>query len=450
MLNFYHDLGMIVKHGSTVVLKAQWLIDLFKRLITIPRYEDLGRDCKNVTEWKILEETGILHMELVRLVFSDFIKEDSVTEKDILDLMEQFGLIAKFATSTDFKYFVPAQLKTSPKHLYEMKPEPFHPCPLYIDFLNGFVPHGIYYQLVSRCIRWCSEYGCQEQPSLFNGGASFFISKQDVYQLILLCQKRFIKIVLTHRKPSKQEYLTEQSQVASDLLSFLNSALEGLSKQIPWQGNLRYELRVACPFCPLRKIKCHDHGYVSCPHENCFCLLKMAPEEKLICPRSICNEIPSVSGLGKWFPWEHLKAHQKKREFSGESVSPQKGGNAKRLRDHELTSSVKQGTPTGEELEKIGSEIAEKWMILGRRLGVNDSKLKDIEQADTSLCERAYQMLLHWKQKESSDATYQVLSCALRHKLVQRTDLAEKFYQTDVTSSERRVENGGHICQGER
>lgn len=175
----------------------------------------------------------------------------------------------------------------------------------------------------------------------------------------------------------------------------------------------------------------------------------MAPEEKLICPRSICNEIPSVSGLGKWFPWERLKAHQKKREFSGESVSPQKGDNAKRLRDHELTSSVKQGTPTGEELEKIGSEIAEKWMILGRRLGVNDSKLKDIEQAHTSLCERAYQMLLHWKQKESSDATYQVLSCALRHKLVQRTDLAEKFYQTDVTSSERGVENGGHICQGE-
>lgn len=182
MLNFYHDLGMIVKHGSTVVLKTQWLIDLFKRLITIPRYEDLCRDCKNVTEWKILEETGILHMELVRLVFSDFIMEDSVTEKDILDMMEGFGLIAKFATSTDVKYFVPAQLKTSPKHLYEMKPEPFHPCPLYIDFLNGFVPHGIYYQLVSRCIRWCSEYGGQEQPSLYNGGASVFISKQDVYQ----------------------------------------------------------------------------------------------------------------------------------------------------------------------------------------------------------------------------------------------------------------------------
>ena len=35
MLNFYHDLGVIVKHGSTVVLQAQWLIDLFKQLITV-------------------------------------------------------------------------------------------------------------------------------------------------------------------------------------------------------------------------------------------------------------------------------------------------------------------------------------------------------------------------------------------------------------------------------
>ena len=34
MLNFYHDLGVIVKHGHTVVLQAQWLIDLFKQRIT--------------------------------------------------------------------------------------------------------------------------------------------------------------------------------------------------------------------------------------------------------------------------------------------------------------------------------------------------------------------------------------------------------------------------------
>ena len=40
MLNFYHDLGVIVKYGRTVVLQAQWLIDLFKKLITVPPFNE--------------------------------------------------------------------------------------------------------------------------------------------------------------------------------------------------------------------------------------------------------------------------------------------------------------------------------------------------------------------------------------------------------------------------
>jgi len=43
MLNFYHDLGVIVKHGDTVVLQAQWLIDLLKQLITVRPFEEAVR-----------------------------------------------------------------------------------------------------------------------------------------------------------------------------------------------------------------------------------------------------------------------------------------------------------------------------------------------------------------------------------------------------------------------
>ena len=43
MLNFYHDLGVIVKHGHTVVLQAQWLIDLFKKLITVRPFDEVVR-----------------------------------------------------------------------------------------------------------------------------------------------------------------------------------------------------------------------------------------------------------------------------------------------------------------------------------------------------------------------------------------------------------------------
>ena len=41
MLDFYHDLGMIVRHRNTVVLRAQWLIEVFRQLITIRPFNDM-------------------------------------------------------------------------------------------------------------------------------------------------------------------------------------------------------------------------------------------------------------------------------------------------------------------------------------------------------------------------------------------------------------------------
>ena len=40
MLNFYHDLGVIIKHGRTVVLQAHWLIKLFKQVIIVPPFDE--------------------------------------------------------------------------------------------------------------------------------------------------------------------------------------------------------------------------------------------------------------------------------------------------------------------------------------------------------------------------------------------------------------------------
>ena len=43
MLDFYHDLGIIVKHRDTVVLRLQWLINVFKQLVTIPSFNEMVR-----------------------------------------------------------------------------------------------------------------------------------------------------------------------------------------------------------------------------------------------------------------------------------------------------------------------------------------------------------------------------------------------------------------------
>ena len=58
-----------------------------------------------------------------------------------MDLMEQFGLIAKFSSSkTGEKYFVPSQLKASPDSLCSMAPSRLDPCPLFFYFVSGSVP----------------------------------------------------------------------------------------------------------------------------------------------------------------------------------------------------------------------------------------------------------------------------------------------------------------------
>ena len=47
LLNFYHDLGIIVRHRNTVILQAQWLIEVFKQLITIRSFDKMVSEVYN-------------------------------------------------------------------------------------------------------------------------------------------------------------------------------------------------------------------------------------------------------------------------------------------------------------------------------------------------------------------------------------------------------------------
>lgn len=53
MLDFYHDLGVIVRHRKTVVLRAKWLIDVFRQLITIRPFDHRVRK-SNVRKYSCL------------------------------------------------------------------------------------------------------------------------------------------------------------------------------------------------------------------------------------------------------------------------------------------------------------------------------------------------------------------------------------------------------------
>ena len=61
MVDFYHDLGIIIKHCSTVIVSAEWLIDLFKQLIIIPPFDETVRsEIRSVSVFKLLQQLSLL------------------------------------------------------------------------------------------------------------------------------------------------------------------------------------------------------------------------------------------------------------------------------------------------------------------------------------------------------------------------------------------------------
>ena len=91
-----------------------------------------------------------------------------------------------------------------------------------------------------------------------------------------------------------------------------------------------------------------------------------------------------------------------------------------------FTFSVKQGVPSVEELAWLSHQL-ENWKAVGRRLKIKKGRLTAFDNDNKDSFEKIYNILLHWKERDDSAATYTVLRDALCHEFVNRTDLAEKL-----------------------
>ncbi|XP_022809187.1 uncharacterized protein LOC111346088 isoform X5 [Stylophora pistillata] len=301
MLSFYHDLGMIVRHRNTVILKVQWLVSLFKKLVTIPPFKKA--DPVHSKYWLELERSGVLKMELVDHVFSTLIQQ-GVNKEDILDMMEQFGLIAKYSPSlADVKYFVPCQLRSSPKELCDMVPSPTDPCPLYLHFQEGFVPHGLFTRLVSKSVSWCCANGSSQEPKLYQNGAWFVLEGSVMHDMILICKKNVIKILLRQRTEDEAVPVSHSAseEVARSVRLFVEKVLEKMSEEFPYLSRLQYEFCVECPYCRQGSRQCTNHKQVSCAEDDCLHLLELKQGQNLICMESMSEKVLRVSGQEKWF-----------------------------------------------------------------------------------------------------------------------------------------------------
>ncbi|EDO26186.1 predicted protein [Nematostella vectensis] len=320
--------------------------------------------------WKTLEKTGTLHQSLIDHVFGEIVPGDSQAQQDLLSMMERYGLIARLNAPDEnsqqsVQYFVPAQLTSSPESLTKACPKDGDPCPLLIHFPDGFVPHGLFPQLVSRLIRHFNEMGFTRPPTLFRNGAGFAIGAKNSHDLYLLCGKRCIKVILTAFTAD----MCEQG-LAVRVRMLLEDSLDELSRDWDWLGHMRHEFCVECLACASEKCQEHD--------------------------RSVSK---TLSG---WeFGWGGTSA-------GTEFVS-------------------KSGRPTVDDMILLAREVGSLWKRLGRALGLDEPELEQLEADKTQLYERCYGVLKRWTEIQASAATYESLGRALLHATVMKRDLYLEF-----------------------
>ena len=90
-------------------------------------------------------------------------------------------------------------------------------------------------------------------------------------------------------------------------------------------------------------------------------------------------------------------------------------------------SALKEGSPTDYELQQLSTKVSNGWRTLGRRLTFQEAELQEFDNGHRQISEKAYAMLLAWKQRGGSTATYSVLNQALCDTCVNRRDLAQEF-----------------------
>ncbi|XP_068753648.1 uncharacterized protein [Montipora capricornis] len=112
-----------------------------------------------------------------------------------------------------------------------------------------------------------------------------------------------------------------------------------------------------------------------------------------------------------------------------EHSSPEEGGeDLKQTGDRLLE---ERETPSRERLEWLSRNLTS-WKPLARRLSFTEGDIKRFNKNNEEWAEKALSMLLRWKEKKGSEATYAVLRTALRHESVGRTDLAEKVIKPNL------------------
>ena len=275
VLTFLHDLRVLIHFDDSpelnelVFLDIQWLIDVFKNVVTVRAYP-VERDFAPL--WEKLEKKGILEENLLKHVWNSLVPQKK-THGSLIAIMEKFSLMCPWPSSDDLcnkQYLVPSMLRTfPPKQISNLVDSARLPS-LFLKFDTGRVPPGLFPRLVLEFFQWCrKEFPGVDLPKTYRNFARFYIFPNQGLSLVLLCHSSTIEVVVLSVNSA-----TDVVDVDSILAfrSHLTSIIDRVWKKFFWVKNVGCEVSFLCPLCSYgREVSlCPQHPGESCKQEECL------------------------------------------------------------------------------------------------------------------------------------------------------------------------------------
>ena len=320
-----HGLGDIVffdepRLRDIVVLNPQWLIDSFRKVITLDVFHkanDPGRVTQCRALWRNLEENGILHEVLVDQVW------DPTTKDTLLALMLKFNLLVPLpvnyfqeldvdvveAAPLGDLYLVPCLIRKSDDAF--IPPTSPDLSEVLIRFREDFVPIGLFSRLIS-CLIY--DEGWSICNRIYHNVASFLPKgTPSAACVVLLLEDGFIEV---RGVPLTGDDVTTPGQVAlllSEALDRLLHCLRVISRNVANPAvDFRLAVRCQCNVAN-RPAALLDIGRDG---------MKVMAVEWLLC-RYHVKRLPTAT-LRPWFSGNHIKKVLGLRDRLKNTLKPMK------------------------------------------------------------------------------------------------------------------------------
>ena len=328
LMNYLHDLRSVIYFddnvhlSKVVILDPQWLVDVFKKVITVRPYDP--KEKKFLELWSKLESEGILDEHLLAHVWDPLLK-DKQTSESLIGIMERFSLLCPWFSnaSSNKEYLVPSMLTSHPPQEVHDLIESAEIPSLFVKFLNGHVPAGFFPRLVAQFFQWGRDgFWAQEKPQLFRDFVRFYTSG-GVYSAILVCHSSSVEVVIQGGNSNSEDDSFPKPSTLADLqpdgyevvfarqvCRKLSLLMESMRNEFPWLRNMKYEMCVICPVCSRGKVValCQTHRAKKCNEEQCLHFWRVSQlcsdTENISCTRSVVARSTKVQVMqfSPWFP----------------------------------------------------------------------------------------------------------------------------------------------------